>query len=229
MLKQFLLDVKLHKKDFLLPPLVTVVCFLLGFGFCCLIMFLVDDPGGWVTAGTWMALSCLNVFVFLNFAKYYQEFMLALSMGRTRTSFMVSYALRMLLSLVIGYGLMLALYPLELAVGSKLFAPWPLEEGIGFLSNWWLFAAAPVVAVIVSMFIGAIYSYFGKKALIPVWCVWMGVCVLGPRLLEEEGTLSFVAQFLRALPEWGWIPAGAAALAAMATTVVVLGKKQMVK
>jgi hypothetical protein len=38
-----------------------------------------------------------------------------------------------------------------------------------------------------------------------------------------------VAQFLRSLPEWCWIPAGAAVLAAMATTVVVLGKKQMVK
>lgn len=227
MLKQFLLDIKLHKSDFMLPLCVVPACCLLGFGFCSLIMFTIDDPGSWVTFGTFMAFFSLIFFAVLIFGKYYQQFMLALSMGRTRASFLVSYALRTLLWLVAGYLLVLVLYRAELAVGSKLFAPWPLEVDPTFLMDWkFIGVLLPCVAVF-SMFVGALYSYFGKKAMAPLWFVWMAVCLMGPQL--DSGKLAVVERILAAVPGWGWIVLGLAVLAAMVGTVIGLGKKQMVK
>lgn len=237
MFKQFLLDLKVHKDDFALPLFIVPVCFALGFIMLNVIMFTVDDPGTWFTMGTFMAFICLIFFAVLIFSKYYQQFMLALSMGRTRKSFMVSYALRTLLWLAAGYLLMLVLYRVELAVGSVLFAAWPLEEDPTFLMDWKFIAVLLPCVVVLSMFVGALYSTFGKKALVPLWFLWMAVCLLGPQLLEvEEGDTSAMGMVaaglnhvIQAVPDWGWITLGVAALAGMAGTVIVLGKKQMVR
>ena len=229
MLKQFLLDIKLHKKDFLLPLIIIPFCFLLGFGLCCLIMYTVDDAGTWFTMGTFMAFVCLIFFTVLIYTKYHQQFMLALSMGRTRGTFMVSYALRTVLWLLAGYLLVLVLYRIELAVGSVLFAAWPLEGDPTFLTDWKFIGVLLISATIVSMFVGALYSSFGKKALAPLWFLWMAVCLLAPRLPETEENADVVVRILRLVPEWGWITVGLVALAAMVVTVIGLGKKQMVK
>lgn len=225
MFKQFLLDLKLHKKDYLLPLCMILVCFLLGFGFCCVIMFAVGDVNSWVTCGTYAAFVGMLVYVVLNFAKYHQEFMLSLSMGRTRGAFLISYALRMVLELFVGYGLVLALYRLELAVGNKMFALYPMEAEADFLLDWRMIAFFAPTMVILAMFIGSLYSRFGKNVLAVLWCVYMAICLLAPRLVE----MGKVVRFLSAVPVWGWIAAGLVALAAMAATVIGLGKKQMVK
>lgn len=233
MFKQFLLDLKVHKDDFALPLFIVPVCFALGFIMLNVIMFTVDDPGTWFTMGTFMAFICLIFFAVLIFSKYYQQFMLALSMGRTRKSFMVSYALRTLLWLAAGYLLVLVLYRVELAVGSVLFAAWPLEADPTFLMDWNFMAVLLPCVVVVSMFVGSLYSTFGKKALAPLWFLWMVVCLGGPQMHDNEGNLSAVGMvvntIINAVPHWGWIALGVAVLAGMAGTVVVLGKKQMVR
>ena len=229
MLNQFLLDIKLHKKDYLLPLIVIPACFLLGVGLCSLIMFTVEDPGTWATCGTFLAWISLFFFAVMNFAKYQQEFMLALSMGRTRGAFLVSYALRMLLEMIIGYSLVLVLYQLEMALGNQLYAPWPMELGFEFVADWRMIAIVLPASVIVAMFIGELYSWFGKKVLAVLWVIWMALCLVGPRLMETEGNADVVAKFLQAVPGWGWIVTGVVAAIAMVATVIGLGKKQMVK
>ena len=62
-----------------------------------------------------------------------------------------------------------------------------------------------------------------------MWFVWMGTCVLGPRLFETEGSMRAVSQFLQSIPQWGWITAGLVAVAGMVATIIGLGKKQMVR
>ena len=236
MLKQFLLDIKLHKKDFLLPLIIIPFCFLPGFGLCCLIVYTVDDAGTWFTMGTFMAFVCLIFFAVLIYTKYHQQFMLALSMGRTRGTFMVSYALRTVLWLLAGYLLVLVLYRIELAVGSVLFAAWPLEGDPTFLMDWKFMGVLLISATIVSMFVGALYSSFGKKALAPLWLLWMAMCLLGPRMIPEEGdtghagvAVAGLARAFRAMPDWGWTVLGLAVLTGMTVTVITLGKKQMVR
>lgn len=237
MFKQFLLDLRVHKDDFVLPLLIIPACFVLGLGLLCLIMFTVNDDGSWVTMGTFMAFFSLIFFAVLIYSKYYQQFMLALSMGRTRKSFIVSYALRTLLWLAAGYLLVLVLYRVELVLGAKLFPGLMLEGDPIFLMDWKFMAILLPCVVVVSMFIGSLYSTFGKKALAPLWFLWMAVCLLGPQLLEvEEGDTSAMGMaaaglnhVIQAVPDWGWITLGVAALAGMAGTVIVLGKKQMVR
>ena len=150
--------------------------------------------------------------------------MVALSMGRTRKEFLISYAVRTLLMLVLGYGLMLVLYRVELTIGSRLFAAWPLEGDPVFLMDWWFIVPVLSGAVLLSMFLGSLYSYFGKKALAPLWFVWMAVCMLGPKLAHEEN-----AWIIALVPAPVWAGLGIAVVAAMAVTVLILGKKQMVK
>lgn len=224
MLKHLISNIKLNKKDLWIPLVVVSICFLMGFGLLSVIMFTVDDAGTWFTMGTFMSLLTLIVFSFIFFAKYYQEFMLALSMGRTRKEFLICYAVRTLLMLALGYGLVLVLYRVELAVGSRLFAEWPLEIDPVFLMDWRFIVPVLLGTVLLSMFLGSLYSYFGKKAMAPLWFVWMAVCMLGPKLAHEEN-----AWIIALLPAPVWAGLGIIVVIALAVTVVVLGKKQMVK
>lgn len=233
MLQQLMKDLKLHKGRFAILVVLPIL-FLLGFGMVCLVMFTEEDPGSWVTMGTFLALGMLVVAAAVMGLSYRQEFMLALSMGRTRGAFMVSYAARMALWMAVGYAMVLALYRLELALGQKLFAPWPMEVDPTFLLDWRLIVGVIAGAVLLSMFVGALYSSFGKKALVPMYFGWMALCILGPQLAHTEGEeASPIGQagqaLLQAVPGGVWIALGIALLAGMAATVVVLGKKQMVQ
>ena len=224
MLKQLKLDLKLYKNDLWSALVIMTVAFLMGFGVVTAVMLLSADPESWITMGTIGALFGMIVWFVVHFVKYSQQFMLALSMGRTRTSFLFSYAVRSLLNLALGYGMVLVLYRVELAVGTKLFAPWPLEVDPTFLLDWRIITAVLFGTVILSMFIGTLYSYFGKKVLAPLWFVWMAVCLGGPRLAHEEYRWVW-----NLLPDAAWIGLGIGAIIAMVATIILLGRKQMVK
>ena len=234
MLKQFCLDIKNNKDDLAMPLWLLPLCFLLGFGVLSIIMFTVDDPGFWFPIGTIMVLFVFAMMAIITFAKYHMEFMLALSMGRTRKEFIGSYALRALLMMAIGYVVVLLLYWLELAVGKKIFA-YPLGIEFKFLYDWRFIVGVPVGSVTLSMFIGALYSRFGKKIQVPLWFLWMGLCILGPQFADEESAIynaSITVALRNALskvPEWGWYSIIAAAVVGMIAGIVALGKKQMVR
>lgn len=224
MLKQFVCDLKLRKERMLAPLALMLAGFGLGFGLLCAVMFLDDDPGTWFCVGSFLAMVVLMIYGIFSGFGYCQEFMLALSMGRTRGEFMVSYALRTLLTMGVGYAVLMGLAKLELTVGSDLFAAYPLEGEMTFLMDWRFAVAAILGVTALSMFIGALYSFFGKKALAPLYFIWMALCILGPRLTHEE---NLAVLGVISAPVWAVI--GIAAVAAMAVTTVALGRKQMVR
>lgn len=237
MLKGLISDFKLHKDDLMMPLLVVSACWLMGFGLCCVIMFTIDDPGSWVTFGTFMAFFFLIMFAVMFFAKFHQEFMLALSMGRTRTEFLLSYALRTLVWLIAGYGLLLVLYRVELALGAKLFAQWPLEVDPTFLMDWCFVLILIPGVVLLSMFMGVLYSRFGRKALTPFWLLWMVNVFVLPTLLPDEGETPShlqrialnIAQFIGTIPDALLIALGVVIAGGMLVATIMLGKKQMVR
>lgn len=235
MWKGLISDLKLHRDD-LLMPLVVIPVWLCGFVICCVIMSVIDDPGGWATFGSMMAFVMLVVFAGVTFAKFHQECMLALSMGRTRTEFLLSYALRTFVWLFFGYVLVQALYRVELRLGTMLFRPWPLEVDLGFLMDLRLGLVLIPGVTLLSMFVGTLYSRFGQKMMVPFWITWMAVCLL-PSAIPEEGehvgwlgrTLLDAGAFFGRLPTAVWIGVGGAAVITMIATVIAVGKKQMVR
>lgn len=236
MLKQLKTDIKLHKSSLIAPVVLIIGMFAVGMGMCALIMHTVDDPGSWFTMGTFMSLLGMVMLVIMFSFTMAQEFTLALSMGRTRKEFLASYALRTLLWQGLGYGLVLVLYKLELALGEVLYKQWPLEEiSMDFLFDLRFIAVVLVGGNALAMFIGTLFSYFGKKVMVPMWFVWMAGCIFVPNVASAEpgqGGYAIKAALVKAIhtmPDYAWILLGVAVVAAMGSTAVCLGRKQMVK
>jgi hypothetical protein len=127
--------------------------------------------------------------------------------------------MRSLLWLALGYALVLVLYQVELVLGAKLFPGQILEVDPTFLMDWKFIAVLLPSVVIVSMFLGSLYSYFGKKAMAPLYFLWIGSMLFGSRL-------SWVWNLL---PGAVWVGLGIGVVVAMVATILILGKKQMVK
>lgn len=232
MLKQLKMDIKLHKSLLIVPLVLMVVTVMMGFGLCALIMFTTEDPGSWFPMGTVTGLFCLLTEGIIFGFTMAQEFSLALSMGRTRKEFLAAYAMRTLLWQGLSYGLLLALSQLEIGLGNILYKNWPMEElDAGFLFDLRLIAGVLAGGNLLTLFLGSLYSYFGKKVLIPLWFLWLAGCFMMPNVASAEpGDRGYAVKLaLLAVPGAAWAVLGLAVAAAMAATVVCLGKKQMVK
>lgn len=226
MLKQFCKDMKLGSFNLPLLLFAVALTYLVSFGLACLIIYTGDETT-WFCMGTVMAMIILVITSALSGLGYHSEFMLALSMGRTRKEFMGSYALRNLLSVGAGYLLILVLYHVEMAVYPLLFPTLSNEVEFTFVTSWWLPLFIPLLTAF-SMFIGALYSRFGKKWGWVLWVIWMACCFGLPRLIPDDPETSPVFMFLVNLPGGLWLALGVAAFLGMTVTVLHLGRKQYV-
>lgn len=237
MVQQFKIDLKLHKSSFLISFLVELGGFLFGFLLVNLIMRLDDDPGSWFCMGTLMALAMGVMVLFLmGGLGYSNEFQLALSMGRTRKAFMASYALRLLLQIIMSYILILAVYHLELAIYPLLFPGYEIEVAFSFLTNWKVILPSALAILVLAMFLGAIYGRYGKKGLWLSYLIWMFCCFVLPRTMDDDlgsGVLDQAALGVRTVfttvPPAAWLVLGGVLAVGMVITTISLGKKQMVK
>lgn len=226
MLKQFYKDMKLGSFNLPLLLFAVALTYLVGFGLACLIIY-TDDETTWFCMGTVMAMIILVITSALSGLGYHSEFMLALSMGRTRKEFMGSYALRNLLSVGAGYLLILVLYHVEMAVYPLLFPTLSNEVEFTFVTSWWLPLFIPLLTAF-SMFIGALYSRFGKKWGWVLWVIWMACCFGLPRLIPDDPETSPAFMFLMNIPGGIWLALGIAAFLGLLITVLHLGRKQYV-
>lgn len=218
--------------------LLIVLGFLFGEILLFLIMFLEDDPGTWFCMGTVIALVMLLVTTVLFYGVGYTgAFSLALSMNCTRRRFLLDYSLKILAHLVLGYLLVLGFYRLELLVGNAAFPDYPLEQELGFLTDWRVVLAGIAGMLLSALFVGAMFGRFGRKAGLIVYLVWMFCCFVVPKIFTAEpggegvfdqAALLTQSALLR-MPMAGWITLGAIAAVSMLATVVVMARKQMVR
>ena len=218
--------------------LLIVLGFLFGEILLFLIMFLEDDPGSWFCMGTVIALVMLLVTTVLFYGVGYTgAFSLALSMNCTRRRFLLDYSGKILAHLVLGYLLVLGLYRLELLVGNAAFPDYPLEEELGFLTDWRFVLAGIAGMLLSALFVGAMFGRFGRKAGLIVYLVWMFCCFVVPKIFTAEpggegvfdqAALLTQSALLR-MPMAGWLTLGAIAAVSMLATVVVMARKQMVR
>ena len=218
--------------------LLIVLGFLFGEILLFLIMFLEDDPGTWFCMGTAIALVMLLVTTVLFYGVGYTgAFSLALSMNCTRRRFLLDYSLKILAHLVLGYLLVLGLYLLELLIGHAAFSDYPLEQELGFLTDWRVVLAGIAGMLLSALFVGAMFGRFGRKAGLIVYLVWMFCCFVVPKIFTAEpggegvfdqAALLTQSALLR-MPMAGWLTLGAIAAVSMLATVVVMARKQMVR
>ena len=234
MLSQLKKELPLHLKDIAVKLLIPPIVFLVGVVMVILIM--ATAPGDdWFCMGTLLALIfTVAVNIIIGFS-YHSEFMLALSMGRTRKEFLLTYFFRQLLIQAVGYLMVLLLYRAESALYSVLYPDSQNEAAFTFLTAWWMILLAIPGAALLHMFLGAMYSQFGKKASAVFYVLWLGLCILGPRLIPSENHTDILSQMMApvyrsivSVPGSVWIAIFLCAAAAMAGSVIYLGRKQTV-
>ena len=236
MLEQFKLDLKLRKNNFAYVLFAELGGLLLGF-LLSLLIICVDEEETWFCMGTVMAMAVgIMTAMLFSVMSYGTEFQLALSMGRTRSAFMVSYILRSILTVLVGYIALLLFYRLEMAVYPRLFPGMENEQEFFFLTDWRFILPAVLGIPVIAMFVGSFIAAFGKKGMWVFYIVWLFCCFILPRVFDEEhgtGVLDQAAfgvrRFALAIPMAGWIAIVVAAGIGMVSTIVVLGKKQAVK
>ena len=238
MLQQFYKDLRLHKNGMLMILFGLVCAVAFGMGLVAIIMYTEDDPGSWFCMGTLIAaLVLMMISLFVSAMGYQQEFMLALSMGRTRKTFLVSYYLRMVLLLVLGWAVILLLHQVELRACTILYPQYENEIYFGFLTDWRVLVPIFLLLPIVSMFLGALYGRYGKKGLAAFYFIWLFCCFVLPRMFDHEepgeGVLDQVAMGLlhtmQVVPIGVWIGFGAVTIVFMVAVTIKFGMEQMVK
>ena len=238
MLQQFKLDWKLYHKSFFGLQAALPGAFLLGFLMVLIIMFTDEDPGSWFCMGTLIAGIALCFITLIAYAfSYYQEFQLALSMGRTRMAFLGAYTLRLILHFVLGYAIVLGLYQIELAVYPVLFPQYDNEIAFTFLTNWKVILPVLIGLVLLSLFIGSLYGRYGKKGMIIFYILWLFCCFILPRMVDADptstGALDVAAlwtlRMIMAVPVTVWLTFGTVLAAVMLAVIIRFAQTQMVK
>lgn len=233
MLHQLTTDLSLSRRSLLIGLAVLLVTFLIGAGLALIMAATGED---FVCMGTLLSgLVLLAVGYFGAAISYPQEFMLALSMGRARKSFMGSYYLRFALQLLLGWVVLLIFNRMELAVYQPLF-PGQEYVPLTFLTDWRFVLPVALLFPVLPMCMGALCGRYGRKGYIPFYLVWLFVCFVLPRMFDDErgeGLLDQMAagtlRMIDVLPLTAWLAIGAVAVAGMAAVVIRLGMRQMVK
>lgn len=238
MLKQFAGSLKLHRQTPLTLLLWLFGFFLFGFGTISFILAFDNTAVSWGTLGTIFGAIGIVVFAIICFFSYHQDFMIALSMGRTRKEFMITYAAEQLIWMSAAYLSLVLMAWLESWLYSIRF-PHAFEEVslLPFLLDWRIAVPAILAMVIIPMFLGAMYSRFGKRFGVILYFLWLGSCLIPPRVIghfeemdaaTQQGIMAVFGWIMLITPT-GWICIGAVVLLAMVITTVYLGMKQMVR
>ena len=222
MLKRFFKGLKLHMQVPLTRLVVVLVSFAMGL---CLMLFilLLDEGESWFPMGSLMALAGILIMAALGYLSYPQQFMLALSMGRTRKQFMISYALEELLWLTLSYGLVLLLSWLESRYRLILFPQSELGASLlPILTDFRVILTAIPVLALLEMFCGSLYSRFGKPFNVVMYVLWMSAALSMSKLVH------MILPMLRGLAAL-WIPLDIIGMSVMVFVVIYLGINQGVR
>lgn len=219
MLKRFFKGLKLHTQTPTFLAITVTAGFLFGFAFNLVFMLLSMDE--WIPMGSCGAVAGMIGLSVMSYLSYPGEFMLSLSMGRTRKGFLVCHALEQLLWTALAYGLILLLTWLEQAVCEGLFFRSGEFDLLAVLMKPWVILTVIPVLALLEMFLGALYGRFGKPMNLVIYLVWIALCMSTSRWIEKVGLV--FRSYASLLPVLG-ICGGAV----MVLTAILLGRKQSV-
>lgn len=232
MKKQLKMAWKFHSDSVIGSLVLEFVFSLVGVVVSLLVIFSEDAATAWISGASAMALAGLTFMSLFSAITYQQEFMQALSMGRTRKEFMTYYALYTIIRVVLGYVLVLVIYAVEKSIYPQIFSLPESAEVTRFWVDWPFILVYIICAAVLSMLVGALISRFGKKCMAVLYFLWIGLCISTGRIIEmveAAQTGSGALAWALTVPAVAWISAGAAALVAMVYGIIHMGMKQMVK
>lgn len=239
MRKEIVRDWKLNWNALLIQLIAMTMVFALGVLMVSIIVTVElnkeADDVTWFCMGTLLTLVSTGLILMVIGAMgYVNEFNLHLSMGGTRKSFLVCFALRYLVMLAVSYALIRLAYVAEQGIYYLLFPGVPNDADFTFLKSPYIpMAILPLVVII--MFLGSFRAKFGNKGLFLFWMIYFFCTLLLPRMFSAPdgsvlGNVAFsLVQLLRSVPTGAWIGFGALSLAAMAAACVCFGMKQSVQ
>lgn len=221
MLKEMFSDMKFNKSFLFVKLLCIISAYLFG-----LLIAIITKITGYVEdffpIGTLCSLGVILIAeIILSVIFYDDKFSLAVSMGRTRKSFMISFALQAVINQIIAMGIILLLYKAEDIIFSLLS---PQYANLGKLSIF-IYDLRFIIAMIICppvlcMFLGSMSGRFGNKFLIILPWIFVAISI-GRNYLIDSG--------LPNIPGKVWIFLGIAAMVLMLITTLHLGKKQAVR
>lgn len=239
MRKEIVRDWKLNWTALLIQLIAMAVVFALGVLMVSIIVVVElnkeADDVTWFCMGTLFSLVATGfILLVIGVLSYTNEFSLHLSMGGTRKSFLICFALRYLVMLAAGYALIRLAYVAEQGIYYVLFPSVPNDADFTFLKSPYIpMAILPLVIII--MFLGSFRAKFGNKGLFLFWLVYFFCTLLLPRMFSAPdgsvlGNVAFsLVQLLRSVPTTIWIGFGALSLTAMAAACILFGMKQSVQ
>ena len=228
MLKRYAGFLRIYKVTPFIALISLPLCFLLGILVTGLICWADNEVVTWNTLGTLFYIFILACTLYISCQDYPRDIMLALSFGYTRREYLTSFAITRLLLVGLAYILLILMCWLESVFYPALF-PQLLQVSslLPILTDWRVALISISALVIVPMFFGALYARFGKPMGMILYFLWIGCCMLLPRLAEGLDTGLLVC--LLSIPPVVWCLLGIFALAAMAVVTVRLNMKQSVR
>ncbi len=220
MLKEMISDMKFNKSSFFIKLICIISAFIFGL-IISIIIITTEYVEGSLPIGTLCSLvTILLAEIILSTIFFNDKFSLAISMGRTRKSFMSTFALQAVINQTIAMGIILMLYKAEDTIFSLLFPQYALGMLSFFIYDLRFIIAMIICPTILCMFFGSLSGWLGSKSkfILP----WIFTAIMWDINYLIDGGFPNI-------PGKVWIFLGIAAMVLMLITVLHLGKRYMVR
>lgn len=121
---------------------------------------------------------------------------MAVSMGRTRRSYMLADPVLTAMNCLVGIAFAWALNKLELWIYSVLYPGWEMQFDLHSVMKWWFYAIFIAGICVVDFCFGALQLKFGAKGFAAIWfpCCFAPMIISNTVRAAQEGGTSLLAQ-----------------------------------
>ncbi len=167
------------------------------------------------------------------------RYQLAVSMGRTRRSYMLADPILTAINCAAGIAFAWLLNQLELRLYAMIYSGWELALNIFHkIDQWWFYLAFILGICLLDFLFGALMLRFGSKGFAAVWfpLCFLPLIITGSVDAAKEGGTSLLAQIGRGMvyltglmPPMLWAAVGGALLLALLTLSVLFYRKAEIR
>lgn len=217
---------KLNRKDLLILLSAMAGAWLFGVVLVAIIMNIaaLEAEDYALMGGFMMLIVWVGVNLFVGAFTLEKQFGMAVSMGRSRKEFIITYWIIYTVNVMIEFASIILLDQLERGLALVLYRGMPCGFDImPHLLDWRLILGVIIVVPAINLFLGMLMMKFQRKAFWGIWAVWMLGSLGLPRLIHfiDENEHHPVAQMLGAVIE-GVVALGATGIFAVTAIVSVV-------